>query len=68
MSDQATLPADVVGSAWLYSEVHLSSPRGFELQVLLDGDQELHVCVERLSVYDTLKRTWIIGTESKYRI
>jgi hypothetical protein len=56
------------GMAWLYSEVHLSSPRGFELEVLLDGDEEMRVCAEGLSVYDTLKRKWIIGKELEYRI
>jgi hypothetical protein len=62
------LSANLVGAAWLYSEVHLSSPRGFELEVLLDGDEQMHVCAEGLSVYDTLKRMWIIGRELEYRV
>ncbi len=62
------LPSETVGAAWLYSEVHLSRPRGFELQVLLDGDVEVRVCAEGLSVYDTLKRQWIIGKELEYRV
>ena len=62
------LSADSVGMAWLYSEVHPARPRGFELEVLLDGDEEMRVCAERLSVYDTLKRKWAIGRELEYRI
>ena len=62
------LPDDLVGAAWLYSEVHLASPTGFELQVLIDGGQEMSVCAEGLSVYDTLKRTWIIGKELDYMV
>jgi uncharacterized protein DUF4085 len=62
------LPADLVGAAWLYHEIHLARPRGFELQVLLDGDVEVSVCAEGLSVYDTLKRNWIIGKALEYRV
>lgn len=62
------LSPDWVGMAWLYSEAHLSSPRGFELEVLLDGDEEMLVCADGLSVFDTLKRKWIIGKELEYRI
>jgi hypothetical protein len=57
----SNLPADLVGASWLYSEVHLSSPRAFELDVLLDCDEEMRVSAESLSVFDTIKRTWIIG-------
>jgi hypothetical protein len=64
----SNLPADFVGAAWLYCELHLSQPRGFELQVLLDGDREMSVCAEGLSLYDTLKRTWIIGRELGYPV
>jgi hypothetical protein len=64
----SNLPAGLVGTEWLYSEVHLARPRGFELHVLLDGDQEMSVCAEGLSVYDTLKRTWIIGKELDYTV
>ena len=62
------LSSDLVGAAWLYCEIHLARPRGFELQVLLDGDVEMRVCAEGLSVYDTLKREWIIGKELEYRV
>jgi hypothetical protein len=62
------LSAELVGAAWLHSEVHLSSPRGFELEVLIDGDEKVRVCAEGLSVYDTLKRKWIIGKELEYRV
>jgi hypothetical protein len=61
------LPADSVRTAWLYSEVHLVRPRGFELQVLLDGDEEMRVCAEGISVYDTVDRKWIIGKELEHR-
>lgn len=63
-----SLPTDLAGAAWLFSEIDLARPKGFELQVLLDGDQEMSVCAEGLSVYDTLKRTWIIGNELDCRV
>jgi hypothetical protein len=64
----SNIPADLAGAAWLYSEVHLASPIGFQLQVLLDRGQEMSVCADGLSVYDTLKRTWIIGKELECRV
>jgi hypothetical protein len=62
------VPVDLVNAAWLHCEVHLSSPKGFELQVLFDGGGELCVCALGLSVYDTFKRTWIIGKNLEYRV
>jgi hypothetical protein len=64
----SNVPTYLAGAAWLCSEVHLARPRGFELQILLEGDQEMSVCAEGLCVYDTLKRTWIIGNELGYML
>jgi hypothetical protein len=34
----------------------MATARGFELRVFLNGDQEMRVCADGLSVNDTLKR------------
>jgi hypothetical protein len=59
----AQLPPDLVGSSWLYGEIHLD-PGGFRLEVLCDGGLELAVVARDFRAYDVDQARWLVGDRS----